>query len=121
MGRKRTLGALQTTFPASQEAPPALHAGAPGWDKKDPRGLLPVGPQGASHKRPLGSSFAGRRRSDVSDAGFPPSDERGQATAEYAILAFMTVALFMIVFEQVWTGILDHYQDLSSFLALPIP
>jgi len=47
--------------------------------------------------------------------------ERGQATAEYAILAFMTVALFMVVFEQVWTGILDYYQDLASFIALPIP
>jgi len=47
--------------------------------------------------------------------------EAGQATAEYAILAFMTVALFMVVFEQVWTGILDYYQDLASFIALPIP
>lgn len=47
--------------------------------------------------------------------------ESGQATAEYAILTFMTVSLFLVVFQQVWTGILNYYQDLCSFMTLPIP
>ena len=34
---------------------------------KDPRGLLPVGPEGASHKRPLGSFFAVATRNEGRD------------------------------------------------------
>ena len=49
------------------------------------------------------------------------SDDSGQATAEYAILALMTVTVVAVALEQVWQGILNHYQDLASLLCLPIP
>ena len=70
-------------------------------------------PRLGRHGSSLGSGGKGR----VSLA----ADEAGQATAEYAILAFVTVTVVVIAFEAVWDGILNYYQDLASLISLPIP
>ena len=47
--------------------------------------------------------------------------ERGQATAEYAILAFWTVIILVSTLQAVRVALLDSYYDMASFMCLPIP
>lgn len=47
--------------------------------------------------------------------------ERGQATAEYALLTLWTVVIVISTFEAMRVALLDFYYDLASFLCLPVP
>ncbi len=49
------------------------------------------------------------------------TSERGQATAEYAILSLWTVIIVIATFEAVRVALLDFYYNIASLLCLPIP
>ena len=47
--------------------------------------------------------------------------ERGQTTAEYALLTLWTVVILIATFQAIWWAIPRFYYDLASFLCLPVP
>jgi len=49
------------------------------------------------------------------------SDESGQATTEYALLALWGVILVVSSFQALKLALFDFYQDLASLICLPIP
>ena len=48
-------------------------------------------------------------------------DESGQTTAEYALLAFWTVFMLLLVLEYMREILPCFYQDVASLICLPIP
>ena len=54
-------------------------------------------------------------------AGKLHGQDRGQATVEYAMIAFSIVFLLFGAFEALELAVLNFYQDVTTLICLPIP